>query len=372
MPGHERDAKKQQDEELRSGTEEAIEGRQPGGPSIHPCGGASLLDQLRRQVLRWRREFLDLTGDACRDAQGQLDPEKLKIWQKAHGLIPTGYIRSNTIEAARRVAREPPLSSSHRVSERRDERVEAASSEAPLTSTAVESGLPVVSVNQSDGQELSEKYPVKKVPLFLEKRLQPVAALPIAIDDWMKLVLTPHPDGPRIVGPYPIRVGAIVVRQARYLIWVEGGRIEGWMPVEALPQGGMRRGEWLLFSDGRELEALRDRPHDEETIRQKRPDLGEHEVERHRQAAEELDRDAEHFVAEGMPISQALKRTERVHKDVLGLLVQGAFQAFSIAAGTMSAEGAIQELGHATGRLVGQKTGAAPKPSRGSTSLRGS
>jgi hypothetical protein len=275
-----------------------MEGRQRGEPSIYSDGRALSLDQLRRQVLRWRGEFLELTGDACRDVKGQLDPEKLKVWQEAHDLTPTGYIRGDTVQAARRVARERLSAPAvHQVSERSDERVEAASPKADSTSTAAESARPVVSVNPSDGQALGEKYPVKKVLLFPENLLRPISSLPIAIDDWMKLVLTPYADGPRIVGPYPVRVGAIVVKQARYLIWVESGRIEGWMPVEELPRGGMRRGEWLLFCDGRELEALRDRPREANLIRRQRPHLDERQVERHRQAAEELDRDVEHFVA---------------------------------------------------------------------------
>jgi hypothetical protein len=75
MPGHERDGKKQQDEVLRSGREEAAEGRR--GSSIHSGGGAASIDPLRRQVLRWRREFLALTGTTCRDAQGQTLPSSI-------------------------------------------------------------------------------------------------------------------------------------------------------------------------------------------------------------------------------------------------------------------------------------------------------
>jgi hypothetical protein len=218
-------------------------------------------------------------------------------------------------------------------------------------------------VRQSEPEQLARSYPVKKVAPFPEDLLRHNDRLPITPEEWLKLTLAmaTRADGPYVVGPYPLRMAGFVVREEPYLVWVTGGEIRSWMRLQELPRGGMRRGEWLVFHHGHELEALCDRPQDRETIHKQRPNLDERGVERQRQAAEELNRDVEHFVAEGMSIAEALQETERVHKEVLALLVQGTFQAFSTAAGMMSAEGALTDLGHAAGRTIANKTGAAPQ-----------
>lgn len=218
-------------------------------------------------------------------------------------------------------------------------------------------------VRQSEPEQLAKSYPVKEVRVFPEDLLRQNDRLPLTPEELLKLTLAlaTRPDGPYVVGPYPLRMAGFVVREEHYLVWLVNGEIRCWMRLQELQQGGMRRGEWLLFYDGRELQALQDRPQDRETIHRQHPNLDEQGVGRHQQAAAELNRDVEHFVAEGMSIERARHETERVHKEVLGLLVQGTFQAFSTTAGMMSAEGALKDLGHEAGQVIANKAGAAPR-----------
>lgn len=109
-----------------------------------------------------------------------------------------------------------------------------------------------------------------------------------------------------------------------------------------------------MWSNGYSLEAIRDRVTSATEIRKAAPQLEGRDLERRSEAATELNRDLEHFVAKGSSISRGLHQVDDAHKAVLGELVQGCFQVFSAWAGMEAAAGDIEAIGDRLGRLLKQ------------------
>jgi len=202
----------------------------------------------------------------------------------------------------------------------------------------------------------AEDYVVKRVPAFPDGKLragdEPEG---LSNEQWFSLLSTPRRDGPSIVGPFSIRVAGVVVKRESFLIWCDGGKIREWMPASEIPAGGVRRGEWLLWSDGRVLQVIRDRPTDSRQLQGHAPQMATHEVEKRASAGTELNRDLEHYVASGSSIQHAEHQVYKAHRDVLVQLVQDSFRIFGVFAGAFAAEEAIEATGEAIGRL-GKKT----------------
>jgi hypothetical protein len=149
-------------EEVPQQKRDTEEARRPEGLQHGVPGSGSQLDPVRRLVLRWRREFLELTGVACRDAHEGLDAKKLQAWQRAHGLEPTGILRRDTLEVARRKTQPTPPPARAGAPAVDDTTAEAATELAPSEPATASAALP--DVLNSTPEALAKSYPVEKVP----------------------------------------------------------------------------------------------------------------------------------------------------------------------------------------------------------------
>jgi hypothetical protein len=206
---------------------------------------------------------------------------------------------------------------------------------------------------------------------FPEDRLRILEALP---PSWIGQVPIPLGEGPQVlVVSEPGALGRVTRHEL--LAWVEGGEVRGWMPVQELPPGLYRLRDWWLVFDGRWLERARRYPEEAASVRHalertgRRPD--EREIRRHLQAGAELNRDIEaYLVRHGLGLEQAIARTRQVHQEILRQLVGAYFQAFALAAGTLTTarelaplpeDMAAQTRARARGGLVGTRSsGGAP------------
>jgi hypothetical protein len=180
---------------LRNRAERAEEVTSSGGetiPAAAPAEAEALgygvrkgahLDagQLTETLLKWRQEFLHLTGTVCRDAQGELDVEKLKAWQQAHGLEVTGFVDQKTLEVARRrVAAHGHDSRGHEQHAEASSMAHGAHGGEAQTHKAEASHIHIF---DKDAAQLAEQFPVKKVPPFPEGLLRHGENLPILAEE---------------------------------------------------------------------------------------------------------------------------------------------------------------------------------------------
>ncbi len=166
-------------------------------------------------------------------------------------------------------------------------------------------------------------------------------------------------EGPSIIGPFPIHVAGVLVRQQNFFVWVENGEIAEWLEAEQLPVGGYRRGAWLMWTNGHAFERILDRPTDPMEMQARAPQLEGRMLERRVETSQELNRDLEHFVATGSSISQGRILVEHAHQAVLSELIQGTFQVFSAWAGMESAAESIEALGKRIGNMLHVRNGRA-------------
>jgi hypothetical protein len=220
-------------------------------------------------------------------------------------------------------------------------------------------------VSRKSPGQLAAAFPQARVAAFPEGKLRHGDELEgLSQSQWYELLSHPHREGPSLVGPLAIRVAGVVVKHETFLVWSEAGHIVAWMPISDLPLGTTRRGSWLLWRDGRELQVIQDRPEDAETIRKRFPRWSERDVERYRSAAGVQNRSLEHFLAvEEQPgpgttgprgIQHALHQVQESERDTLTELVQGTFKAFSAVANMEDSKRGLQELGEAGGRRLGK------------------
>jgi hypothetical protein len=157
------------------------------------------------------------------------------------------------------------------------------------------------------------------------------------------------------------------------LLWMEGGRLVGWLRPSEFPVGASRYRDWWLWSDGRHLEAGTRYPEQPETIRAQMharismrdkiffgDDVDERQVERRASAGLELNRDIEAYLQRGLSLGAARAETFRVHRDLLFMLVQAYFTVFSAWASFEAAKPAIQSIGDSFGKRLGKGLRRAP------------
>jgi hypothetical protein len=101
-----------------------------------------------------------LTGDACTHAHGQLDPDKLRRWQAAHGIEPTGVVRRDTLAAAREDASRRAGSRGRGHPGEAAVTMEATTAAAPTVGAAAMGGAPQASLDPSDGNIVVSDRPV--------------------------------------------------------------------------------------------------------------------------------------------------------------------------------------------------------------------
>jgi hypothetical protein len=200
-----------------------------------------------------------------------------------------------------------------------------------------------------------ETYLVRRVAPFPEGILRRGNRFDgISDAQWMEVSALRLQEGPCMVGPLPIRVAGVLMKQQNFFVWVEHNEIVEWLEADKLPIGEFRRGAWLLRNDGRELERIHDRVTDPATIGARTGRRGR-DLTDFVDSAHELNRDLEHFVESGSTILHAQQQTEEAHKQVLSELIQGSFQMFAAWAAMESARGSIHEVGEAAGKLAHRK-----------------
>ena len=171
-------------------------------------------------------------------------------------------------------------------------------------------------------------------------------------------------EGPWVIGPLPIRAAGRVVKRSSFFVWIDGGQIVEWCPVEEVPVGGSRLRDWLVWSNGREIQILRDYATTPDAARAqaKDPRLAGRDAERHAESGVELNRDIEHYVALGHAPEHAAFEAQEDHKTEFAVLVMGCFEVFSsmIAPPEQEAAESIESIGTRIGHRIAKGTAREP------------
>jgi hypothetical protein len=210
----------------------------------------------------------------------------------------------------------------------------------------------------------TEASPLAPKPLrqFPDAKLRPGDDLPLDLATWTRIIQKlPSSDGPNVITGIPIKISGVVVKRQSFFVWLEGGRMIGWMPIEDLPVGGLRRGDWWVWSDGAVMQVGRRYPEDAAGVLAESPRLDERNVERRASSGIELNRDIEAFMARGHSLQESISLNRHVHKDLLVQMVQATFAVFSAWAGMAAGEADLEALGDALGRRLGATTSSTPK-----------
>jgi hypothetical protein len=92
-------------EQIRPGGEFALEGNAPTAAAVPAwVAGARKYNEAHTDLVS---NFNVATGGSCLGSDGQLDPQAVSAWQRAHGLDPDGKVGPLTVAAAQRVSAKP-------------------------------------------------------------------------------------------------------------------------------------------------------------------------------------------------------------------------------------------------------------------------
>lgn len=228
-----------------------------------------------------------------------------------------------------------------------------------------QNGTTSATVNKPEGVQI---IPIKE---FSTKNLRRLYELPDHA--YQQMLAQPVPNGPFVATIAPqLRTAnkTSIERQIspddttarNYFVWGENGSVVGWIPPESVPRGPSRSddGNWWIWSDGREIQVAQRYPEDEKVVAadmtkqtsweknmgvRREPD--KQDVRRRVDAGIEQNRDIEKYMTGGsidpvsgkplspMSLEDARLKNRRDRKEVLEVMVVGAFQAIASAASLM-------------------------------------
>ncbi len=207
-----------------------------------------------------------------------------------------------------------------------------------------------------DPTESSASMAAKELPAFPQGKLRPGDDLPVDVGTWTRIIGNlPRADGPCVIGGIPVKAGGVVVKREASLVWLSGGRMIGWMPIEDLPAGGTRSGEYWIWNDGHEVQVGKRYAQDAAAVKKEAPkEMAGRDLERREEAGAELNRDVETFMSQGHSLRQSIQLARHAHADVLVQMIQGCFTLFGVWAVIPGAMADVEALGEAIGRKLGQ------------------
>jgi hypothetical protein len=240
------------------------------------------------------------------------------------------------------------------------------------------------------GQVAMAAEPTPRVPPFPEVALHFPEELPNIVR--LRLAGRLPKEGPWVVGsiqaPKTIFRVNIENSYGPYLVWVERGDIQRWMPASAIPEGPTRRGVWWIWSDGKgEVQIAKRYPEDaatvKATIERRAGDFHKHawevdwqsnsvDVRQEMEAGRQINRDIDYYLTGGarnpetgeliapLSLREALGATYRVHRELLFQLLKAYGAAFRAAASFENIKDTVKSLAKPSTGIHGPATTARP------------
>jgi hypothetical protein len=194
------------------------------------------------------------------------------------------------------------------------------------------------------GVQGAPQPPPKSIADFPYGQLRDWSDLPLPYDKLPEIFAASPREGPFVAGPFNVPVQVLGIQIGTntvgpFLMWAENGHIVGWLPIEEVPPGPSKHGDWWIWSDDRKrvIEVAHKYPEDPQVVAsqvetpfQRRFALGPDPriVADRVEAARELNRDTEVWLGKGNSLSEAYFAELRLRKDILGQLVVAVFKAF--------------------------------------------
>jgi hypothetical protein len=208
--------------------------------------------------------------------------------------------------------------------------------------------------NQKKGAPEGAAHALQEVPAFPMGKLRPGDDLPVDLSTWTRIIANlPRTDGPALVTGIPIKAGGVVIKREAFFVWLSGGKMMGWMPIDEVPRGGSRSGEYWIWKDAGELQVGKRYAQDAAGVKKEAPNIDEgNDLKRRVDAGHELNGMVETFMARGHSLRESIHLVRQVQEGVLVQMIQASFVVFGIWAGMPAAEADLQALGEAVGRKL--------------------